>query len=86
MTDVTLRDLSDPLYSELQRRAQQNGHTVEEEALDIVEQCLARERYARIADEEGLGSALRQIGRDFNITDEFENLREKQASNLPTRE
>lgn len=86
MMDITLRDFPDQLHTELQRRAQQNGHTVEQEIFEIVEQFLTRERYKRIAKEEGLGSALQQIGRDFNITDEFENLREKQMPNSPASE
>ena len=79
MVDITLHDFPDKLHTELQRRAQANGHTIEEEVYDLLEELMTRERYRRIAEDEGLGAALQAIGRDFDITDEFDNLREKQT-------
>ncbi len=84
MPDIVLHELSSETVLELQLRAQQNRRSAEAEAAAIVEEAILKSKYRRIATEQGLGSALKELGREFNITNEFDGLRDADRD-LPPR-
>lgn len=83
MSEIMIHDISADTFRELQNRAQQNRRSIDAEAAAIIEEELLRSKYKRIATEQGLGSALQAIGREFNITDEFDNLRDPDKGMSP---
>ena len=64
MTDIVLHDLSEETHEALCQRAKRHGRTAEEEACVLIDDALMSEKILRIADEKGLGSALRAIGEE----------------------
>lgn len=86
MTDILLRDIPDEMHATIKRLAEEHGHSPEEEARDILHQALFRQRVERILQEQGLGSALQAIGREFQITTEFDDLRSREQPRHPTFE
>ena len=83
MTYIVVRDISDTMRTEIERLAEHNGRTAEEEAFTLLEDALRRARLARILKGKGLGSALQEIGREFDITNEFEHLRSTEMPRVP---
>ena len=77
MAYVTIHEMPEDTLRELQRRAQQNSRSLDAEVVSILEELLLRERYTKLVKEQGLGSALKAIGRAFDINDEFDNLRDR---------
>ena len=71
MGAVTIRNIPDDTHEALKARAARNGRSTEAEIRHILQEAV------RPAPEYGLGSELAAIGRRFNVTTEFENLRDQ---------
>ena len=74
MSAVTIRNLSEQTHQALRRRAAQNGRSTEAEIRCILDQA------AQSTSMKPLGVALKELGRKYDITTEFENLRDKTAA------
>jgi plasmid stability protein len=84
MATLTISDISERLLQALEARAAEHGHSVEAEALQILELSGLRGEHSK------LGSLLAEIGRDATLTDEefavFDQLRGKAPSRPDTHE
>jgi plasmid stability protein len=80
MTAVTVRNLKPETHQALKDRARRHGRSTEAEIRSILEDAVSVPTASTLADE------LAAIGRDFNITNEFDNLRDKTPARIITFE
>lgn len=71
MAQILVRNVEDPFKARLQKRAKRNGHSMEEEAREILRNALREED----APEVGFGTATAALFRDFGL-EEGEEIRE----------
>ena len=80
MAAVTVRNLSPELHQLLKQRAARHGRSTEAEIRSILEAAISQRETVDI------GTELAAIGQEFNITNEFENLRDPAPARIVTFE
>ena len=76
MPAITIRKLSPEIHTALKLRASRNGRSTEAEIRDILQEAV------QAGGQPDLAADLSALGRRFEITDEFENLRDNASSRI----